>query len=257
LRAFAARYPDLHYRTYDLPRGLERSVWFGRELATLDVAVVLDNAPPEIVAELRAYRTPRLLRLLHQTGPVSPGDVAADFDLLLTATDPPPEGTLAIGPAVETPVVQLVAPRSGVLVVAYDDIESAHQAAAALAAFTPRLVTTTDLPAPWTYVPEVELAELYRAAEVAVVVSRDRSPLAAARFALPQAAGCPVVAVRGPDRPSPHPVVPVATPADLVPHVERARATPATPAVPDDLRAEVVAARLVERIRSERAARRA
>jgi hypothetical protein len=256
VRAFAARYPDLRYRTYDLPRGLERSVWFGRELATLDAVVVLDNAPPEIVEELRAYRTPRLLRLFHQTGPTDVGSLAADFDLLLTADEPPRAGALAIGPAVEAPVVHLVAPRAGVLVVAYDDPTRADAAAGSLEALAPRLITSGDLPAPWRYVAEVDLIDHYRQAEVAVVVSADPTPLATARFALPLVAGCPVVALPAAGRPSGSLTLPEGLQADLVAQVEQARTAPTSPALPSDLRADVVAGRLVARIRQERAARR-
>jgi hypothetical protein len=258
LRAFAARYPDLHYRTYDLPRGLERSVWFGKEIATLDAVVVLDTAPAEIVDELRAYRTPRLLRLLHQTGTADLGALAADFDLLLTSQSAPDGDALAIGPAVETPVVQLVSPRSGVLVVAYDDPLQADATAANLGSLATRLITPGALALPWEFVPEVALPDLFRAAEVAVVVTSDVSPLAAARFALPLASGCPVLAVRGGGPPLPPVLESVAaTTEDVVARIERHRSTTDIPSVPESMRAEPVALGLVERIAAERAARRA
>jgi hypothetical protein len=257
LRTFGARYPDVRYRTYDLPRGLERSVWFGREVATLDAAIVLDNAPAEIVEELRAYRTPRLLRLLHQTGAKIEDDLAADFDLVLTPDGDSPPGTATIGPAVETPVAQLVTPRTGVLVVVYDDSIRAEATAAALAPLAPRLVTPGGLPAPWRFVPEVELPDLYRTAEVAVVVTDERSPLAAARLALPLAAGCPALTITGSGPLPPSGLaVSAATPEEMLARVEAARSGRGAAPVPEAMRAEVVAGRLVERIRHERAIRR-
>src|SRR3954447_21704252 len=36
LRAFAEDYPDIVYRTYELPMGVERTVWLARELADVD-----------------------------------------------------------------------------------------------------------------------------------------------------------------------------------------------------------------------------
>ena len=257
LRSFAARYPDVRYRTYDLPRGLERSVWFGREVSTLDAVVVLDTAPPELFEELRAYRTPRLVRLLHRTdaGPASPSDTEGAVDLVLSPTDAG-GAAIAVGPAVEVPLVQAAPARTGVVVVGYDDDSTAEAAAAALAPVAPIRLTPGGLPAPWTFVPEVDLAEWYRAAEVAVVATAHRSPLAAARLALPLAAGCPVV-VAGPDRiPLPPGLdVPRATPETVAAEVTRLRAAAEPPpAIPDTMRADSVAAQLVRLIHAELAA---
>ena len=77
LREFAREYPDLIYRTYELPKGLERTVWLARELADVDVAVALDNAPRELLEEIARVPLPRLVRVLLVSGeelpPFTPG----------------------------------------------------------------------------------------------------------------------------------------------------------------------------------------
>jgi hypothetical protein len=73
LREFARDYPDIVYRTYKLPKGMERTVWLARELGDVDVAVALDDAPAELLAELARVPLPRLIRVI-----------------LLTTDNPPP-----------------------------------------------------------------------------------------------------------------------------------------------------------------------
>ena len=41
LRGFGARFPGIQHRTYDLPRGWERTVWVGREAGTADAVIAL------------------------------------------------------------------------------------------------------------------------------------------------------------------------------------------------------------------------
>jgi hypothetical protein len=67
LRVFARDYPDIVYRTYDLPKGLERTVWLARELGDVDVAVALDDAPRELLDELARVPLPRLVRVILHT----------------------------------------------------------------------------------------------------------------------------------------------------------------------------------------------
>jgi hypothetical protein len=68
LREFAREYPDIVYRTYELPKGLERTVWLARELGDVDVAVALDDAPRELLDELARVPLPRLVRVIFLTG---------------------------------------------------------------------------------------------------------------------------------------------------------------------------------------------
>ena len=113
MRAFGRAYPDILNRTYDLPRGSERSVWFGREVSTADAAIVLDDAPAEIFDEIVAYDTPRLVKILARTEKAVIVPVGEDrFDLILG------EGT---HPAVEISAGKPSAERSGIILVAYED----------------------------------------------------------------------------------------------------------------------------------------
>lgn len=64
LRQFAEHYPDIQYRTMDLPRGRELSIWLARELALVDAVIVLENAASEIRDQIAAYDEPRLLRVI-------------------------------------------------------------------------------------------------------------------------------------------------------------------------------------------------
>src|SRR5262245_55221408 len=52
LREFSEEFPDIVYRTYELPTGTERTIWIARELADVDAAVALSDAPPELLDEL-------------------------------------------------------------------------------------------------------------------------------------------------------------------------------------------------------------
>ena len=259
LRSFAARYPDVRYRTYDLPRGLERSVWFGREMATLDAVIVLDLAPPEIIEEIQGYSTPKLLRVLQRTGQAGAieGIDEEGFDLTLAPEGGPEGGAVPFGPVVEVPTVQPAPPREGVVVVAYGDDGNAGDVAAALAPFGARQVTAGGQAGPWTFVPEVDLPERYRAAAVAVVLPAAASPLAVARLALPLAAGCPTLVAgrRLPPLP-PTWATPIVTATTVAAHVARLQESNLpVPAVPGDLRADLVAGRLAQLVRAERLAR--
>ena len=256
LRSFAARYPDIRYRTYDLPTGLERSVWFGREVATLDAVVILDIAPPELHEEIGGYQTRRLLRVLQRTGGAghTTDGIAVGYDLVLAPQGG--AGAVPFGPSVEVPAVQPAPAREGTVVVAYDDVRIAAEIASALAPLAPRLLTPGSLPAPWTFVPEVELPDAYRAAEVAVVIPADASPLASARLALPLSAGCPTLTTGDAIPPLP-PALPVltTTPQTVAADLARGRVSVLpTPTVPADLRADQAAARLVQLLRAEHAA---
>jgi hypothetical protein len=68
LREFARDFPDIVYRTYELPKGLERTVWLAREIGDVDVAVALDDAPGELLDELARVPLPRLVRVIVMTG---------------------------------------------------------------------------------------------------------------------------------------------------------------------------------------------
>ena len=68
LREFAGDFPDIVYRTYELPKGLERTVWLAREIGDVDVVVALNDAPLELLDELAHVPLPRLVRVILVTG---------------------------------------------------------------------------------------------------------------------------------------------------------------------------------------------
>jgi hypothetical protein len=81
LRAFAKEYPDIVYRTYELPRGAERTLWVARELGDVDAVVALNDAPAEVLDELSRVPLPRLVRIIAMTGDDQPPFVP---DILIT-----------------------------------------------------------------------------------------------------------------------------------------------------------------------------
>lgn len=196
LRAFAEAYPEVHYRTYDLPEGLERAVWIGREVSTADAVVVQEGAPVAIIEDLARFDTPRVVRLFQITGFQAP-EAAARFDSILAPFGVDIQGALTLGPALDTSE-PLGHPRDEVILVAYADQATAQETATALAPLKPRLISVGDVQGDgWDYLPEVRLREVYARARLAVVLAGNTSPLAAARALLPVSQGCPAIEVIG------------------------------------------------------------
>lgn len=196
LRAFAARYPRLQYRTYELPIGTERTVWLGREVATSDAVLVLDNAPEGVVEEVAGFGSPSLVRLLALTTDRT-AFLADRFDHILTplaAADG--NGTPVFGPGVSFVGMADDARRDGLAVIAYGNAAAANALADELAEREPALLSPGDVAGErWTYVPEVDLDARYRSLRCALVIAADPSQLAGARLLLPLAQGCAVVGV--------------------------------------------------------------
>jgi hypothetical protein len=86
LRDFNRDFPDIIYRTYELPRGLERTVWLAREIGDVDVAVALDDAPGELLDELARVPLPRLVRVVLLTED-APLPFTPDITLRLLESD--------------------------------------------------------------------------------------------------------------------------------------------------------------------------
>ena len=171
LRSLNARFPEIRVRLHDLPPGRQnRVVWFGTEVSTADALLAFPGTPDDILQLVARFETPYLVRVV-PTG--AEGDFAVD----------------------ETPVVE---PRSraettgDIVVVAYDDMDVTWSDA--IPHDLVRLVVgAPELPG-WAYLPEVEVAERYRSARVALVLGAGDRPEALARFLLPLAGGCSAVA---------------------------------------------------------------
>lgn len=245
LRAFADRYPDLHYRTYELPRGLERTVWFVRQVATADAVVVLDGAPDGVFEEAARLEARHLTRVVWSAKSDDAASAWADLRLAPAGADAP-TGAVTCGPAVERREPGIGNARSGLVLVAYDEEALAGAAREALADFAPECITAGAVAGTaWSFVPEVALPDVYRRVRVAVVVGAGDDPFAAARVLLPVAAGA-------------HAVVHDSAPGEL-----RARIVsllvpePASPNVtlPSADDADVAAQRLVAAVRQARLAR--
>ncbi|MEA2597458.1 MAG: hypothetical protein QOF01_3927 [Thermomicrobiales bacterium] len=254
LRAFSERYPDLNYRTYDLPTGLERTVWFVRQIATVDAGIFLDDVPSGLFEEA-ARLNARHLVLVDWSAKGPDSDLAwADLRLRPAGTGAG-SGTITCGPAVERMPPDTDDARSGLLLVAYDDQETAAAAREALAEFDPECLSTGSVSGEdWPFVPEVELSDRYRRASVAVVTGAGDDPFAAARVLLPVAAGCQTVAVSPPSAAVvvPEPPVLRASLADLPERVASLLCSSATAPwveLPDRYDAAVAARRMVEAVR--------
>jgi hypothetical protein len=185
-KAFTDRYPEIQYRTYDLPRGWERTVWFGREIGTADVVIAFPGTPEPLLPEIAALPSPHLLRLVDE----SLATEHADFTLVRAGGDAS-VNRLSFGPAVSLNVSTALVRTERPLLVAYDDAAEAESARERLAGHDPELIQSgsVDLPG-WTYVPEVGLPEWYATRRVAIVTGTGSSPWSEARRLLPLASGC-------------------------------------------------------------------
>ena len=185
LRGFGARFPGIQHRTYDLPRGWERTVWVGREAGTADAVIALPGTPASLLLEIASLPSRHIVRFIDESF-----DIEHDGLRLVRAKNEGLESDIPFGPAASRLNADHVrSPR--LLVVAYDDPGLATRIAERFAALDPLLVTTglVDLPG-WEYVPETELPDLYSRHERAIVATDDGTGWAAVRQLLPLASGC-------------------------------------------------------------------
>jgi hypothetical protein len=185
-KAFTDRYPEIQYRTYDLPRGWERIVWFGREVGTADVVVALPGTSEPLLPEIAALPSQHLLRLVDESLAIE----SADFTLGRAGNNASGD-RFPFGPAVSVIISTAPVRTARPLLVAYDDATEAEMVRVRLADRDPELIQSgsVDLPG-WTFVPEVELPDWYATRRVAIVTGTGNSPWSEARRLLPLASGC-------------------------------------------------------------------
>jgi hypothetical protein len=207
LRAFTERYADLPYRTYELPTGLERTVWFVRQISTADAVVIFDGTPEGVLAEAARVQTRHLTRLRWS---IDPAAAASWVDIVLTpisveamtdefASDQTID-RIILGPAVEPHSDRSSGERSGTLLIAYDDQELAEATRHAITDLHPTCLSAGSVAGDhWQPVSEVALSEHYQRAALTIVADASDNPFAIARGLLPIAAACPTINVRSAD----------------------------------------------------------
>ncbi len=107
LRQFAERFPDIQYRTLELPRGKELAIWLARELALIDAVIVLGDASSEIGTAIDAYAEPGLIRFRADSSDGAsrpPAGTSIRIVPVGGSTGDPGGDVLPIGPATTLPV---------------------------------------------------------------------------------------------------------------------------------------------------------
>lgn len=180
VRAFNELLTDVHYRTVDLPARRETDVWIGQFAATADVIVALQGIPESIERALVEFDAERLQVLVERP------ELEGDWGRTVLHRLERPEEAIGFRPAVLPH--EWDTPRSGTVLVAYDDAELAMRVAEHLPDARRIVSGSADLPG-WELVPEIELPPIYGAAERVLVVDSGERPIAPARVWLPRANG--------------------------------------------------------------------
>lgn len=175
MRAFLAAHPTLQYRTIDLPEPFQAAAWAGQFLSTASAALALMGCPAVIEDGFRQFESAAMRFLTEE--PEGAGSTLV-------------EGTKGAGVTPYQPAVLPRTwgdPRSGSLLVAYDDAELARTVASVVRPDVMVVSGMADL-ADWEWVPEVDLLARYGRAERVLVVDGGGS-LAPARVWLARANG--------------------------------------------------------------------
>jgi hypothetical protein len=176
-RAFQSVYPDIRYRTYDLPRtSPERTVWLARETAIAEALIVQDSAPDEVIDWLGRFAAPSIVTLYQRTMAMR-RDNEPKADLVLSPVHG--DDALFFGPAVLPETVPNQRERSDALTVVYSGTSERNSHAVAAGPGNAGL----------EFVPEVRLIERYGQTECVTVIDEDSSPFAIARAFLAVASG--------------------------------------------------------------------
>ena len=176
-RAFQSVYPDIRYRTYDLPRtSPERTVWLARETAIAEALIVQDSAPDEVIDWLNRFAAPSIVTIYQRTMSTR-RDNEPKADLVLSPIHG--DDALYFGPAVLPETVPNERERSDALTVVYSGTSERNSQA----------VSAGPGNAGLEFVPEVRLVEQYERLQRVTIVDDDDSPFATARAFLAVAGG--------------------------------------------------------------------
>ena len=187
VRAFEAAYPTLQHRSYDIPRGYQRTVEFAQHVGSADAIVALPGTPVAILEEVALFRSRSVVRAVH----VDLGDVEAELRLGSVGQ---PGIDAVLGPAVERTAVDC-AIRSEIAVIAYDEA-LADTTLDAVRDLDPIFVNqASPQRAAGMNTPEVELPGVFARCHTVIVAGDWLDPLAWARLLLPRASGCRTIAV--------------------------------------------------------------
>jgi hypothetical protein len=250
-RAFAAAYPAIHHRTYDLPRsGNARRVWFAQVVGTADAILALPGAPDAVLAEIAAFDSKLVVRGVHERC----GDVVADFKLFFAGR---PSSGAEFGPAVDVDPWITPGERAGTLLIAYDR-DFGQQARAALAEFDVALIDESpEAIEGWPSIPEASLGARFGRCATAVVVGDWDDELTWARALRPATHGCHVVAAgSGANRLSTVDVAAVTDASSLAAKVREFHHDRRLPQVPETFSAFRQAETLIEAIHRASATKR-
>jgi hypothetical protein len=156
MRAFLAAYPKLQYRTVDLPETFQASSWAGQFLATATASIALQGCPAVMADSFRLFEGAGVRYFAERANGVgsvleeSGGQVVTHYQAAVLRQ-------------------MWNEPRSGTLLVAYDDAVLARTVADLVQPDTIVVSGIAELP-DWEWVPEVELPDRYgRAARVLLV----------------------------------------------------------------------------------------
>jgi hypothetical protein len=187
VRAFDRRYPDLQYRTVDLPLEREAGAWLGQFASTSDAIVLLEGTPGYLVEHAKAFSSERMAVLIEDPRPSSWGWA---FTQLRSARDP--ESVTPFRPAVlprgQNPGAGADARDIDALLVVYDDAELANEMMSETEEYDCLVAGSADLPG-WRFLPEVDLPDYYRRSKRTMIIDNGNRPVDPARQLLADAEG--------------------------------------------------------------------
>src|SRR6187200_1066309 len=176
-RAFQSVYPDIRYRTYDLPkRNSDRTDWMARETAIAEAVIVQDRAPDEVLQWLDRFSSPRIVTVYQRTS-IQRRTPEPRADLVLSPFSE--VDACYFGPAVLAETRIRSSPRAESLTVAYCELSDGVSDVVSAGPGNSHL----------KFVPEALLSDLYTSCEQVTIVNDDTSPFAIARAYLPVAEG--------------------------------------------------------------------